>query len=166
MCKLLLNVTCFGVVWSYTKLATFLMPFHTYWHTLLLRSECMLGVWISLSFKIHASAVSSSVTDKWGWEEGTAVHETHSPDVYTNTQQRNYIEWIIHVYWCTVEEAFKPNPICKGCTDLCVVTQTHTHPVTLPLVLTNSLSGPICYCRFYCPPAHQCTSFVYMQTCR
>lgn len=37
---------------------------HTQTDALLLRSECMLGVWISLSCLTHASAVSSSVTGK------------------------------------------------------------------------------------------------------
>lgn len=116
---------------------------------------------------MHQQLLPSSRTNEgernWPSDTGHAFHM-----FYTNTHQCNYRKWIIHGYWrlgFTVEAfnlAFQPNPICKGCIDLCVVT-LYRDSLPLPLVQTNSLSGPSLSVLL---PSSPSTHVVCMQACR
>lgn len=166
---MLLKVIC--VPWSYAT--PFLMPFHTIRHTLVLRSECMLGVWISLSYITRMSAVFflhyGQMRVRGGDRQTQDTLCSRCLHKHTTAQLQKMNNSCVVMPGFTVEEAlniglaFKPNPICKGdcCIVLCVVTQRAHVPVTPPLAQRNLLSAPLLLVLLpSCPSTHLCMLFV------
>lgn len=116
------------------------MPLHSHRHTLVFRSECMLGVWIRLSCIPHASAGFS--VHRGQTRARGADHQTRDTRCTCLVQSQEMNNSCIYLQWKPLTWPFSQTSTYKGCTDL----RGHTLIILscfFPLVGTNSLSRPL-----------------------